>query len=150
MLLVDNPTGIITETDLTLDRMLLYIKGGSIISRKDTVRRSSHSMKFDPYTIVVALDEKGKASGYLYVDDGESYEYKENNAFAKVNFHAALDDISKNLEFSVKVIGETSLLPVNMLNANRIILIHPQFGHQELSIDLDLTESSKREISIDY
>lgn len=150
MLLVENPTGIITETDLTLDRMLLYIRGGSIIARKDIVRRSSHSMKFDPYTIVVALDEKGEANGYLYVDDGESYEYKENSAFAKITFNAALEEISKTLKFEVKVIGETALLPANMLNVNRLILIHPQNGPRELSIDLCLTESSKREISINY
>ena len=33
-------------------------------------------MKWDPYTLVVILNEDGKAEGELYVDDGESFDYK--------------------------------------------------------------------------
>jgi alpha 1,3-glucosidase len=33
-------------------------------------------MKYDPYTLVVTVDRQGRAKGELYVDDGESYEYK--------------------------------------------------------------------------
>lgn len=145
---INNPTGLITETELSIDRMLLYIKGGSIIARKDITRRSSHSMKYDPFTIVVALDENRVADGYLYIDDGESYDYKENNAFAKIKFYATLEENGKKLNFEIKVSGETALLSTQILNANQLIVIHPLFGHQKLSIDLCLNESSKREISL--
>lgn len=33
-------------------------------------------MASDPFTLVVALDWDGKASGDLYVDDGRSYAFK--------------------------------------------------------------------------
>jgi mannosyl-oligosaccharide alpha-1,3-glucosidase len=34
-------------------------------------------MKLDPYTIRVALDKSGNAKGELYIDDGDSYDYRE-------------------------------------------------------------------------
>ena len=40
---------------------------------KTRYRRSSKLMKSDPYTLVIALDEEGSASGKLYVDDGETF-----------------------------------------------------------------------------
>jgi alpha 1,3-glucosidase len=33
-------------------------------------------MKWDPYTLVVVLDQHGAAEGTLYVDDGESYDFE--------------------------------------------------------------------------
>ena len=33
------------------------------------------AMRGDPLTVIVALDENGRASGTYYADDGESYEY---------------------------------------------------------------------------
>lgn len=51
----------------------MLLKGGSIIPMKTRYRRSSKLMKSDPYTLVIALDEEGSASGKLYVDDGETF-----------------------------------------------------------------------------
>jgi mannosyl-oligosaccharide alpha-1,3-glucosidase len=42
----------------TLDRVPVYLCGGSIIPRKDRIRRSSQLTIRDPYTLIVALDEK--------------------------------------------------------------------------------------------
>ena len=78
--------GLIVEEELDLNRMLLYIKGGSIIPRKDTARRSSYAMKYDPYTLIVAFDSVGKAEGELYIDDGDSYEYSDNQAYSRIKF----------------------------------------------------------------
>ena len=36
-------------------------------------------MKHDPFTLKVALDQSGSASGELYLDDGESYDHREGN-----------------------------------------------------------------------
>ncbi|KAL8686931.1 MAG: hypothetical protein Q9224_005298, partial [Gallowayella concinna] len=54
----------------------VLIQGGHILSRKERPRKSSALMKFDPYTLVIALDNAGTATGDLYIDDGESFEYQ--------------------------------------------------------------------------
>ncbi|XP_072378517.1 neutral alpha-glucosidase AB-like [Diabrotica undecimpunctata] len=61
---------------VSLDKSLAFYRGGSIIPRKDRPRRASPLMKNDPFTLYIALDSNKKASGYLYVDDNESFEYK--------------------------------------------------------------------------
>ena len=48
----------------------VYQRGGTIIPKKERVRRSSALMRHDPYTLVVALDRAGRATGTLYIDDG--------------------------------------------------------------------------------
>jgi alpha 1,3-glucosidase len=52
-----------------------WLRGGSIVPRQERVRRSSHQMRFDPLTLVVALDEQQQAQGALYWDDGETFDY---------------------------------------------------------------------------
>ncbi|KAL8750297.1 MAG: hypothetical protein Q9199_007155, partial [Rusavskia elegans] len=54
----------------------VLMEGGHILSRKERPRKSSALMKFDPYTLVIALDNTGRAEGELYIDDGESFEYR--------------------------------------------------------------------------
>ncbi|XP_048486007.1 neutral alpha-glucosidase AB [Plutella xylostella] len=66
------------NVDAGLSKIPVYQRGGTIIARKERVRRSSALMEDDPYTLVVALDKDGKAEGTLYIDDGATYEYKNN------------------------------------------------------------------------
>ncbi|KAL8711448.1 MAG: hypothetical protein Q9220_004106 [cf. Caloplaca sp. 1 TL-2023] len=54
----------------------LLMRGGHILARKDRPRRSSALMKHDPFTLVIALDDRGNAQGDLYVDDGESFGFQ--------------------------------------------------------------------------
>lgn len=55
----------------------MYLRGGSITTKRDRYRRSSRLMRNDPFHLVVALDGAGRAAGQLYVDDGESFAYSE-------------------------------------------------------------------------
>jgi len=64
----------------------IFLRGGSIITIKERLRRSTTQMKNDPFTLVVALDENKAASGTLYLDDGETFQYQ-NNAFELLSFH---------------------------------------------------------------
>ena len=59
-----------------LHQIPLLIRGGSILATKERPRRASTAMKLDPYTIRVALDKSGNAKGELYIDDGDSYDYR--------------------------------------------------------------------------
>jgi alpha 1,3-glucosidase len=55
----------------------MFIRGGSIVPRRDRVRRSSHLMRKDPYTFIIALNSNQEASGNIYNDDGSSFKYND-------------------------------------------------------------------------
>lgn len=59
-----------------LNTIPLFIRGGKIVPRRDRKRRSAELMLKDPFTLVIAVDSDGNASGELYVDDGVSYAYE--------------------------------------------------------------------------
>lgn len=44
-------------------------------------------MRHDPFTLYVALDENLKASGTLFVDDYESFEYKNDKKYLYLHFN---------------------------------------------------------------
>lgn len=54
----------------------VYQRGGSIIPRKETVRKSSVWMRDDPVSLIVAVDADEMATGTLYIDDEMSYDYR--------------------------------------------------------------------------
>ncbi|KAH6583225.1 hypothetical protein BASA60_001544 [Batrachochytrium salamandrivorans] len=66
----------IFSMDTPLEILPVFLRGGSIVPRRDRIRRSSSLTKSDPYTLVVALDKNGAASGSLYVDDGHSFGFE--------------------------------------------------------------------------
>ncbi|CAJ2507340.1 Uu.00g085260.m01.CDS01 [Anthostomella pinea] len=59
-----------------LENIPILMRGGHIFPRRDIPRRSAQLMKFDDYTLVVALDKHGRAEGELYIDDGDSFDYE--------------------------------------------------------------------------
>ncbi|PVU96997.1 hypothetical protein BB561_000826 [Smittium simulii] len=59
-----------------IDKQVIFAVGGNIIPTKDRPRRSSKLMKNDPYTINVFTSMRGEAKGSLYIDDGETFDYK--------------------------------------------------------------------------
>ena len=69
-------TGSTCTVPAPLDQIPVLMKAGHIVPRKDRPRKSSGLMKYDPYTLVIILDKEAKASGSLYTDDGESFDYQ--------------------------------------------------------------------------
>ncbi|RHZ75027.1 hypothetical protein Glove_218g5 [Diversispora epigaea] len=69
----------VIKVDAPLNKIPVFIHGGSIISRRQRIRRSSAGMRLDPFTLLVALNKKGEAKGTLYLDDGETYEFEKGN-----------------------------------------------------------------------
>ena len=59
------------------DRIPVYQRGGTIIPKKERIRRSSALMANDPYTLIVALDVAKSARGSLYIDDGLTFDYRD-------------------------------------------------------------------------
>jgi len=58
------------------EKIPVFQRGGSIIPKRERVRRSAALMHDDPITLVIAPNKEGKASGTLYLDDGKSFAYQ--------------------------------------------------------------------------
>ncbi|KAI5865631.1 glycoside hydrolase family 31 protein [Durotheca rogersii] len=67
-----------------LEAIPLLLRGGHIVPRRDTPRRSSQLMKYDDYTLVVAVGKDDKAEGELYADDGDSFDYEKGQYLHRV------------------------------------------------------------------
>uniref|UniRef100_A0A671KWB9 Neutral alpha-glucosidase AB-like n=1 Tax=Sinocyclocheilus anshuiensis TaxID=1608454 RepID=A0A671KWB9_9TELE len=95
---------------VTLSSIPVFQRGGSIIPRKDRVRRSSACMENDPYTLYVALSPKKFAEGKLYIDDGHSFNYDTKKEF-----------IHRSLTFANNALTSSNLCPVcNFLTSSWI------------------------------
>ena len=69
-------TGKSVSVPAALHQVPLLVRGGSILPTRERPRRASSMMKYDPFTLRVALDKNGQARGELYLDDGVSYNYQ--------------------------------------------------------------------------
>lgn len=76
-------------------------QGGSILTRRDLVRRSAILTWKDPITLVAALDITGtSAAGSIYLDDGESYSNEKGEFVSRTFTLASSSEGSKNLVLS--------------------------------------------------
>merc|ERR1712238_199051 len=78
--------------DSDIDKIPVYQRGGSVISRKLRLRRSSHLMMHDPYTLYVALGNDLKAVGTLYMDDETSFDHEKRQDFGVASFSSSWGD----------------------------------------------------------
>ncbi|KYQ91049.1 alpha-glucosidase II [Tieghemostelium lacteum] len=69
------------EISTPLEKIPVFQRGGTIVPKKERVRRSSSQMREDPYTLVIALDKNQKASGQLYIDDEHSFNHHRSNEY---------------------------------------------------------------------
>ncbi|MCJ1334313.1 hypothetical protein MMC10_011021 [Thelotrema lepadinum] len=84
-----------------IDKITLLMQGGHIFPRKERPRRSSGLMKWDPYTLVIVLDNAGNAEGTLYVDDGETFDYRDG-----AHIHQRFTFGSQNMTFNAESISK--------------------------------------------
>ena len=68
------------------EKIPVYQRGGTIVPRKERVRRSSALMRQDPYTLVVAVGKEGTAKGTLYIDDEHTLDYRHKGTFLYIYF----------------------------------------------------------------
>ena len=78
--------------DSDINKIPVYQRGGSIISRKLRLRRSSHLMMIDPYTLYVALGNDLKADGTLYMDDETTFDHEKRQDFGVFSFSSSWGD----------------------------------------------------------
>ncbi len=66
-----------------------YVKGGSILPTGPVIQHVDEK-PLNPLTLIVALDETGRATGTLYEDSGDGYEYREGD-FLLTTYEAVRD-----------------------------------------------------------
>jgi alpha 1,3-glucosidase len=59
------------------NKIPVFQRGSTIVAKRERARRNSALMERDPFTLFVALDKDGSASGNLYMDDGASFAYQQ-------------------------------------------------------------------------
>lgn len=116
-------TGAKQGVSAPLNKIPVYQRGGSILPRQMRPRRSSVQMAADPYTLVVALDEQGKASGSLYLDDGNTFDYIKRGAFRHrlFDFETAPSATAATLKSSAAAGSGKSWAPSNTVE--RIVIL---------------------------
>lgn len=86
--------------DVTLDRMVVYQRGGTIVPKQERRRRSTFAMSTDEFTLVVALNEKREAEGEVFLDDGHSYDFESGKFLLRIlrfsNEELKMISVSKN------------------------------------------------------
>eukprot|EP00535_Pseudo-nitzschia_heimii_P003333 CAMPEP_0197181398 /NCGR_PEP_ID=MMETSP1423-20130617/5699_1 /TAXON_ID=476441 /ORGANISM="Pseudo-nitzschia heimii, Strain UNC1101" /LENGTH=1025 /DNA_ID=CAMNT_0042631639 /DNA_START=168 /DNA_END=3245 /DNA_ORIENTATION=- len=140
------------EVPSDIDTIPVFQRGGSIIPRKLRLRRSSHTMTRDPYTLYIALDAYGNASGSLYMDDENTFNYVKKNEFATANFSV---DINEKYGWirNVATIGEGWKGIAEEANKmiERIIIMgvekHPS-GVDEIGENLGFTHDSNSHVLV--
>ncbi|KYO38599.1 hypothetical protein Y1Q_0023325 [Alligator mississippiensis] len=75
------------SVDAPLDKILLFLRGGYILPTQTPATTTTLS-RLNPFGLIIALNEEGKASGMLFWDDGDSIDSIENENYflAKYTF----------------------------------------------------------------
>uniref|UniRef100_U5EKN8 Glucosidase II subunit alpha n=1 Tax=Corethrella appendiculata TaxID=1370023 RepID=U5EKN8_9DIPT len=91
---------------ITVDanKIPVYQRGGTIVPKKERIRRASTLMHSDPFTLIVCLNKLNRAKGTLYIDDELGYEYR-NGKYLYLDFEFK-DDV-----LSVHKIDESASYP---------------------------------------
>ncbi|QPG73740.1 hypothetical protein FOA43_001053 [Brettanomyces nanus] len=127
-----------------LNEVPVYLREGSMIPTKERYRRSAKLMTYDPYTLYFATDENGNAKGQLYVDDGESFGYRDNGDYLELEM-----SVERGSRIQSKVVGGSGnglfTSTLDSVRVERIILINcnatgnsvtVQQGEQRWAVDL--------------
>lgn len=109
--------------DVTIEEIPIFQRGGTIIPTWERVRRASPLMRKDPITLYVAANYVGDfANGTMYIDDGETYSYKNGEyAYWGFTFRKESDFLysisSKSLDPNGKLESEITIEKVVIRNA---------------------------------
>ena len=127
-----------SSVDAPIDKIPVYQRGGSIIPRKMRLRRSSATMVYDPYTLVVALDNAGQASGELYMDDEHTFDFKQGK-FCLRRFVFSKGTLKGEAVTS-------GFAPVNTVE--RVVILG--LGAAPSAVKIQIGDETARELTFDY
>nr|XP_015194233.1 PREDICTED: neutral alpha-glucosidase AB [Lepisosteus oculatus] len=126
---------------VTLSSIPVFQRGGSIVPRKNRVRRSSSCMTSDPYTLYVALSPEGEAEGELFVDDEHTFRFESEHQFIHRRFVFARGTLSShNADPSGHFSSDSWVERVVILGASRpsvALLLIPDGSQSPLEFDFE-------------
>ncbi|XP_069036386.1 neutral alpha-glucosidase AB isoform X2 [Lepisosteus oculatus] len=126
---------------VTLSSIPVFQRGGSIVPRKNRVRRSSSCMTSDPYTLYVALSPEGEAEGELFVDDEHTFRFESEHQFIHRRFVFARGTLSsQNADPSGHFSSDSWVERVVILGASRpsvALLLIPDGSQSPLEFDFE-------------
>lgn len=130
--------GRIITVDTPLEYTPIFQRGGSIIATKDRLRRATPMMKDDPFTLRIALDDAFSASGSLYIDDGETFQYQ-NKMFELLSFQYTASTPSTHVLSVAKSTTSTEMPVINTINRISILGLNRAPKHVTLSVNGQVT-----------
>ncbi|XP_073783864.1 neutral alpha-glucosidase C isoform X4 [Danio rerio] len=74
------------DVPVTLTTVLVFQRGGTVVPRRTACGSCTADLQHYTITLTVALDIKGKADGFLYLDDGHSFNYRDQMQFCLRRF----------------------------------------------------------------
>ncbi len=149
--------GLIKSYTISNNKIGLFIKGGGIIPIKKRLRRSSKLLRFEPITIMIALNNENTAQGLVYFDDEESNDYDESNKIYMKKVHFQKDElflayIHDDFKISNKI--ERIIIMGIKRKINKIIFTIISDINKEENIEFnqeeDTTYLNRLRISLDY
>ncbi len=111
----------------------LRVRGGSILPVGKIVQNLTEN-SFDPLTLVVCLDENGKAQGNLYWDEGEGWGFR-NGEYTQIAFEA--QQKGNTVEVSIK--DRTGSYPLELGKVNVEVLRNGKTYRASGTLDTPVT-----------
>lgn len=93
---------------------LYFYRGGTIIARRDAVKQTANESLNDPLNLYVFLNSSNIAAGTLYVDDGNSFNYRNKQyiyrEYLYVNETLSFSNIDSNAIYNGNVTIESIII----------------------------------------
>lgn len=125
---------------VTLGSIPVFQRGGTIVPRKDRVRRSSSCTHDDPYTLYVALDAQNAAEGDMFVDDGHTFNFETKNEF-----------LHRQFTFANNVLSSRSATPTGQFRSaawlERVIILG---APRPSSVTIKLSDGQELPLAFDH
>jgi len=98
-----------------LDKINLHLRGGGVIPTQMPALTTA-AARLNPFSLIVMLDEHGRAQGTLYLDDGESLYPETTGAYTYIEYLVASSQL-------VSILNSNGYAPASKLILNSISVL---------------------------
>ncbi|CAG8568158.1 8262_t:CDS:2, partial [Racocetra fulgida] len=138
------------QIEAPLNKIPVFLRGGSIVPKRQRIRRSSAAMRTDPFTLLIALDKNSEATGSLYLDDGETYDYEKGH-FIHLQFNFAARTLTSESLSLLKNDKNLYAKSINSVRVERIIVLGLDVKPTNIFANcIEGTKFSKRELQFGF